>query len=79
MNRFILLLRTVVYPYEGLDLRDKFDETSLSDLKDINKPDCKHAKILCNVFEMNNLADYHDLYVQNDNIFLKEHFRKKKF
>ena len=61
MNRFILLLKTVVYPYEGLDFCNKFDETSLCDHEDINKPDYEHAKLASNVFEMNDLADYHDL------------------
>ena len=52
-NKFILLLRKDVYPYEYLDNWEKFSETSLpekegfyshSNMKDITDADYAHAK-----------------------------------
>ena len=34
LNKFALLLRTGVYPYEYMDSREKFNEASLPDKKD---------------------------------------------
>ena len=33
LNKFILLLRKGVYPYEGMDNCEKFDETTIPDKK----------------------------------------------
>ena len=33
INKFVLLLRKVVYPYEYMDSWERFDETSLPDKK----------------------------------------------
>ena len=53
INRFILLLRKGVYPYECMDSWNKFDETSLPDKEDfysslymegIADPDYRHVK-----------------------------------
>ena len=33
INKFVLLLRKVVYPYEQMDIWEGFDETSLPDKK----------------------------------------------
>ena len=52
-NKFILLLRKRIYPYECMDNWKKFDETFLPDLEDfysslnmedIADVDCRHAK-----------------------------------
>ena len=60
-NRFILLLRKGVYPYEYIDNWEKFNETSLpekehfySDLnmEDITDADYAHAKRVCKDFEI---------------------------
>ena len=47
---------------------------------DITDADYKHAKTVYNEFNMNNLGDYHNLYVQSDTLLLEdgfENFRNK--
>ena len=89
INRFILLLRKGIYPYEYIDSWERFDETSPPDkeafhsslnVEGIRNVDCKHAKIVYKEFKVNNLGDYHDLYVQSDTLLLAnvfENFRNK--
>ena len=86
INKLILLLRKEIYPYEYIGSQEKFDETSLPDkgafysslnMESITIVDYRHAKRLYNI---NNLGDYHDLYVQSDRLFLAdgfENFRNK--
>ena len=81
-----MLLRKQIYPYEYIGSWEKFDETSLPDkgafysslnMESITIVDYRHAKRL---YKINNLGDYHDLYVQSDRLFLAdgfENFRKK--
>ena len=66
-----------------MDSWEKFDETSLPDkkafyselnLEDISDKDYLHAQKVCDVFEMNNIGDYHDLYVQTDTLLLADVF-----
>ena len=49
----------------------KFNETSETEdfyshfnMEDITNADYAYAKIVCNDFEIKNLGEYHDLYVQ---------------
>ena len=84
-----MLLRKGIYPYEYIDSWERFDETSLPDkeafhsslnVEGIRNVDCKHAKIVYKEFKVNNLGDYHDLYVQSDTLLLAdvfENFRNK--
>ena len=75
----ILLLRNSVYPYQYKDDWKKFNETSLpenplkicshSNMKDITDADCAHAKRVRNIFEIKNLGECHDLYVQSKTSF----------
>ena len=74
INRFILLLRKGVYPYEYIDRWERFDETSLPDkeafysilnMEDITSDDYRHAKRVYKEFKSKNLVDYHDLYVES--------------
>ena len=83
INKFILLLRKGVYPYEYMDSWNKFSETSLPDKKDfysclnmenITDIDYRHATRVFKEFKMNNLGDYHDLYVQSDTLLLADIF-----
>ena len=83
LNKFILLLRKGVYPYEYMDGRERFNETSLSDkeafcsnlnIKDIADVGYKHAKIVLKNLINKNLGDYHDLYVQSDTLLLADVF-----
>ena len=89
LNKFVLLLRKGVYPYEDMDSWEKFNETSLPDKKafysELNKEgitdeDYAHAQKVWKVFEIKNLGEYHDLYVQSDTLLLAdvfENFRDK--
>ena len=89
LNKFVLLLRKGVYPYEYMDSWEKFDETTLPpkeafysnlNLEDISDEDYAHAQKVWDVFEINNLGEYHDLYVQSDTLLLAdvfENFRDK--
>ena len=72
INKFILLLRKGVYPYEYMDSWNRFNETSLPDKKDlysclnmenITYNDYRHTMRVFKEFKINNLGDYHDLYV----------------
>ena len=87
LNKFILLLRKDVYPYEYKDSWERFNETSLPEKEafysnlnkeDITDVDNKYAKIVFTNLINKNLGDYHDLYVHSDTLLLaniSENFR----
>ena len=87
LNKFILLLRKGVYPYEYMDSWEKFNETSLPskkdfysnlNMEDIDDIDYRHGNDVFKGFKLENLGDYHDLYVQSDTLLLAyvfENFR----
>ena len=73
LNKFILLLRKGVYPYEYVDSWQRFDEASLPDkegfhsnlnMEDITDVDYRHGKTVFEYLIDKHLGDYHDLYVQ---------------
>ena len=79
LNKFVLLLRKCVYPYEYMDSWEKFDENTLLPkeafysnlyLQDISDEDYKHAQKVWDVFETKDLGEYHDIYVQSDTLLL---------
>ena len=83
LNKFVLLLRKGVYPYEYMDSWERFNETSLPskkyfyselNLEDISAKDYLHAQKVCDVFQIKNLGEYHDLYVQSDTLLLADKF-----
>ena len=83
LNKFILLLRKGVYPYEYMDSWERFNETSLpskedfySNLnrEDIDDIDYRHGNNVFKGFKLENLGDYHDLYVQSDTLLLADVF-----
>ena len=83
LNKFILLLRKGVYPYEYMDNWEKFNETLLPskesfysnlNMEDIDDIDYRHGNNVFNKFKLNNLGDYHDLYVQSDTLLLADVF-----
>ena len=85
LNKFVLLLRKGVYPYEYMNSWEKFDEKSLppkeafnskSNLKDTSEKTIIILKKVWDVFETKNFDDYHDLYVQTDTLLLAEIFEK---
>ena len=75
INKFELLLRKGVYPYEYMDSWLKFKHPVPLDKKlyysklndeDISDGDIEHVKKVCDAFKITNLKDYHDLYVKTD-------------
>ena len=72
-----------------MDSLEKFNETSLPDKEsfdsELNKEgitdeDYVHTQKVWKVFEIKNLGEYHDLYVQSDTLLLSdvfENFRNK--
>ena len=83
LNKFVLLLRKDIYPYEHMDSWEKFDENILPpkeafnsnlNLEDISDEDYTHAQKVWDVFEIKNLGEYHDLYVQSDTLLLADIF-----
>ena len=76
-----MLLIKGVYPCEYMDSWKKLDETALSpkqdfysylNLEDISDEDYAHAQKVWDVFEIKNLGEYHDLYVQSDTLLLAD-------
>ena len=88
-NKFLLLLRKGIYPYEYMDSWERFNETSLPDnksfysklnLEDITDKHYVHAQERFVEFKLKNLGRYHDVYVQIDTLLLAdvlENFRSK--
>ena len=83
MNKFITLLRKSVYPYGYMDEWNKFDEKELPvkesfysnlTMEDISNTDYKHANNVFKKFDLNNLGDYHDLYVRSNTLLLADIF-----
>ena len=72
-----------VYPYEYMDSFEKFSKDKLPDrcgffssLKDecISEKNYLHAIKVWNVFKMNTMSDYHDLYLKADVLLLADVF-----
>ena len=83
LNKFILLLRKGVYPYEYMDNWERFNEILLPNkeafysnlnMEDITDTDYRHANKVFKELELKNLGEYHDLYVQSDTLLLAEVF-----
>ena len=62
-----------------MDSCERFDETSLVDkeafysslnMENITDIDYRHANKVFRIFKLENLGDYHDLYVQSDTLLL---------
>ena len=73
LNKFILLLRKGIYPYEYMDSWERFNETSLPskedfysnlNMEDIDDIDYRHGNNVFKGFKLDNLGDYHGLFVQ---------------
>ena len=83
LNKFVLLLRKGVYPYEYMDTCERFSESSLPskedfysilNMEDIIDIDYRHANNVFKRFKLENVGDYHDLYVQSDTLLLTDVF-----
>ena len=73
------MLRKGVCPYEYVDSWERFNETSLPSKEDfysnlnmenIDDIDYRHGNNVFKIFKLENLEDYHDLYVQSDTLLL---------
>ena len=82
LNKFILLLRKGVYPYEYMDNWERFNETSLPnkesfysnlDMENIDGIDYRHGNNVFKRFKLKNLGEYHDLS-QSDTLLLADVF-----
>ena len=74
-----------VYPYEYMDSFKRFSENKLPDrskffssLKDecVSEKDYFRAINVWNIFKMNTMGDYHDLYLKTDVLLLADVFGK---
>ena len=83
LNKFVLLLRKGVYPYEYMDNWERFSETSLPNkesfysnlnMENIDDIDYRHGNNMFKRFKLKNLGEYHDLYVQSDTLLLADVF-----
>ena len=83
IDKFVLLLRKGIYPYEYIDDWSRFAEEQLLDesdfysglnMEEISGIDYRHAEKLFNKFNIKNLGEYHDLYVQSDTLLLADVF-----
>ena len=83
LNKFILLLRKGVYPYEYMDNWERFDETPLPNkesfysslnMENIDDIDYRHGNNVFKKFKLKNLGEYHNLYVQSDTLLLADVF-----
>ena len=83
LNKFDLSLRKGVYTYEYMDSWKKFKEKSLPDKESfysklnnehITDEDYAHAQKVWNTFNIKNLGECHDFYVQSDTLLLADVF-----
>ena len=83
IEKFKLLLRKGVYPYEYMRSWKNFKEPvplkkecyySETNNTNISDDDLEHVKKVCNAFNITNLGDYHDLYVSLDVALLADVF-----
>ena len=77
INKFVMLLRKGVYPYEYMDGWYKFNEKIIPSkelfysnltLENISEVDYMHANNVFKTFELKNLGEYHDLYIRSDTL-----------
>ena len=83
LDKFLLLLRKGEYPCDYMNTFDKFKETNLptkeqfynkTNKESITEDNYKHAQNVWNTFNIKNLGEYHDLYVQSDTLLLSDVF-----
>ena len=84
-KHFELLTQKGIYPYDYMNCLEKFSETQLpikedfySKLNDCNITDkeYKHAQDIWEKFGINNLGEYHDLYLKTDVLLLADVFEE---
>ena len=82
-EKFRLMIKKGVYPYEYMDGWKKFEETSLPpkdafysrfNMKGISDQDYEHAQQVWNTMEKKALGCYHDTYLKADALLLADVF-----
>ena len=82
-NKFILLLRKGVYPYEYMDNWERFNQTSLPNkesfyssltMENIDDTDYRHGNNVSKRFKLKTLEKYHHLSIQSDTLLLADVF-----
>ena len=88
LNKFLIFLRKGVYPHEYMDGWDKFDEKALPSkgsfysslaMEDISETDYSHTNNVLKKIDLNNLGEYHDLYVRSDTLLLADVFENFRY
>ena len=83
LDKLFLLLRKGIYPYEYMDRWERFNENTIPpkeaiysklNLESISDADYKHVKKVWEAFEIKNLGENHDLYIQDDTLLLADVF-----
>ena len=83
LNKFILLLRKCVYPYEYINNWERFNKTLLPskeffhsnlNMENIDDIDYRHGNKVFKRFKLKYLGEYHDLYIQSDTLLLADVF-----
>ena len=87
IDKFKLLLRKGVYPYEYMDSWEKFELPVPLDKKhyysklndsNITDKDIEHVKNVCSTLKIDTLGQYDDLYVQSDTPLLADVFENSR-
>ena len=81
-KEFDLMVRKGVYPYDYMDSFEKFntelpakeDFHSILNDENISNEDYQHAQNVWEVFKLNNMGEYHDLYLKSDILLLADVF-----
>ena len=78
-----LLIRKGMYPYEYIDSWDRFEEMNLPSkdsfysalsMSGVSETDYEHARKIWREFGINNMGEYHHLYLKTDVILLANVF-----
>ncbi|KAK3088565.1 hypothetical protein FSP39_020689 [Pinctada imbricata] len=82
-NERDLLLRKGVYPYDYMDSELKFSDTTLPGIQEffnrlseehLSEDSYQHAKNVWQTFDMQDMGQYHDLYLKTDVLLLADVF-----
>ena len=82
-EKFELMRKKGVYPYDYMDSFDKFNNKKLPSTdefystlnnENISNQDYKHAKNVWKTFDIKSMGEYHDLYLKSDILLLADVF-----
>ena len=83
-SQYKLLIQKGIYPYEYMDDWNRFEETALPpkeafynklSMSGVSDRDYEHTRRVWSEFGINNLGEYHDLYLRTDVILLAKVFK----